>query len=327
MGPEDAQAVNCLLPGPPGKQVVRTKNGTWFALWGRTRANDRLSDLVVSFARAPEPKWEDFEHITLIGPQADDVFDDQDRTLTAGMLLEGDGRLWIVFSWNVGIFMMSLDLTDSGWPKRAGDMATWLQHSDQPYHRPTLVYSMIHDGNVHYDAYLTADGWPAVFGRYFEMAPGAGWEVVKGEFGIGHVIRKPRDDPGRREFLFPRAQSLRCTQTPDDQVHYLVQQEDDLKWQTGTLGSTGLADLPNGTVVRPLPPTCANVQSFIGPRPAGSDGASLSWSDSQRDGIKWYTAPKSFAYQSQLNGGDKTLGLLTCDNGKMHFNMVAMDAE
>ena len=327
MRPEDAQAANCLLPGPRGKQVVRTKDGTWFALWGRRRAGDRLSDLVVSFARVPEPTWDDFEHITLIAPQSNAVFDDQDRTLTAGMLLEADGRLWIVFSWNVGVFMVSLDLTDSGWPQRAGDMATWLGHSDQPYHRPTFVYGMNHDGNVLYDAYLTTDGWPAVFGRYFEMGPGAGWEVVTGEFGIGHVIRKPRQDPGHREFLFPHAQSLRCTQTSDGQVHYLVQQEAERKWQAGTLGSKELADLPDGATVCPLPSACANPQSFISQQPGDSDAAPLSWSDGERDGVKWHTAAKGFAYQSQLTSGDKTLGLLTCDNGEIHFNMVALVAE
>jgi lysophospholipase L1-like esterase len=330
--PDDAKSANVLLPGPRGKQVVRTQNGTWFVVSGRTRGQDRLADLVVSFSRAEDPDWEEFQHVTLIGPQGSAVFDDQDRTLTAGMLLEADNRLWVIFSWNVGVFALSLDLTWDDWAQSAGEMATWMGHSNQPYPRPFNIYNMNHDGNVLHDAYLTADGWPAVFGRDFKMDPDAGWEVVKGEFGIGHVIRKPGEDPGTREFLFPRAHGLHCTRTPEGTVHVRVQQEADGPWQSGTLGSPDLSEVLNGQEDYSLPPVSANPRAFIDKQPTDPQAVQLSWSDGQQDGITWQTVPRNkmgsptFAYQSRVSVGETTFALVTCDEGEFLFRQVETSA-
>ncbi|MBI4582496.1 MAG: hypothetical protein HY717_00490 [Planctomycetes bacterium] len=200
--PEDAKApppVACLLPGPPGKQIVRVEDGTWIALTGRRRGG-WITELVFSWAREERPSWSDFRHVTLIGSGPQAVFDHQDRTLTAGLLLERPGRIDVVFSWNIGVFFLSLDPTHPDWTKRAEQPGSWLEHTGEPFVRPTAILHHAKGGGLLHDAFESPGGWPAVLCSHFKMAPGAGWEVVEGEDGVALATWAPGQDAAMQFF-------------------------------------------------------------------------------------------------------------------------------
>jgi len=75
---------------------------------------------------------DDFRRLTLIGSPGDAVFDHMDRTRTSGLLMERDGRLYVMMGWNVGVFMLtcSQELITAGDEKRLRDPTTWLQHTE-----------------------------------------------------------------------------------------------------------------------------------------------------------------------------------------------------
>ena len=199
---EEAEAVPSLLPGPPHKQVVRTAGSTWFALSARRRAG-RFTDPVLSFADGgPEVAWKDFRHVTLIGPPAAAVFDYQDRELNRGILLLREGFLCPVFSWNIGVSFLRLDLNRADWAERVTNPTAWLAHTDQPFLRPTIIHSSNTGEGYLHDGYLDEEGRPAVLCSHLQMRPGAGWEVVEGEKGIAHVQWRPGPDRTVLEFPF-----------------------------------------------------------------------------------------------------------------------------
>ena len=221
--PEEAEATDCLLPGPSGKQILRTSDGTWYAISGRKR-NNRLTDLVFSYSRAEKPAWGDFRHMTLTGAREDAVFDAMDRTLTAGMLLEKEGRVYVVFSWNVGVFFVTtrqptvqLDLTKppqiqsaaaEQWEKALTQPQSWLEKSNEPFVRPTIVANCPYrDGALLFDAFLQPDGWPAVWCSERQLPPGGGFENSDGVDGIGLVTRPNQNADPIRRFVLPFAQS------------------------------------------------------------------------------------------------------------------------
>ena len=183
----------CLLPGPAGKQVVRIANGTWLVLTARTH-REQVVELVVSFTRKERPEWGDFRHVTVIGQGPNAVFDHSDRTLTAGALLEHHGQVSIVFSWNVGVFFLSLDTTQPDWPTAIECPRTWLRHTTEPFLHPTAIRQGQQDGRVLYDAMVSRGGRLAVVFKHFELAPGAGWEVVDGQEIIALATRSPNGE-------------------------------------------------------------------------------------------------------------------------------------
>ena len=348
--------VACLLPGPRGKQVLRAEGGTWLALWGRRRGGE-ISDLVFSHATKERPTWSDFTHLTLIGRKPQAVFDHQDRRITAGMLLEREGRVYVVFSWNVGVFMVSIDLNKADWAQRAADMAAWLELTDGPFPRPSIVtYYHPGDGAVLYDGFVQPNGWPAVFCTGFLMAPGAGWEVVKGQEGIWLVTRELKARDPVRQFMFPGHSCIRSVQTTDGKVHYFAQEGPGKPLHAGTVGApASTATLPAASEMF-LPYTARRPTAVIQVQPASaaddgqwlllhwgspSEPAShalrkpteteiggmipLPWSSPRGDGITWQKVPRptagqpSFAHQSNLSGGQDTMGLLIDDRGQMEF--------
>ena len=177
---EFADRLACLLPGPAGKQVVRTGDGTWLALTGR-RHGERITELIVSFTQQDRPEWDDFRHVTLIGQGPTAVFDHSERTLTAGLLLEQQGKVYVVLSSNVGVFFVSLDTTDPDWTAKIERPGTWLRHTTEPFPRPTVILNGQQDGRLLHDAFVAKDGGLAVICKHFELAPGAGWEVLEGK--------------------------------------------------------------------------------------------------------------------------------------------------
>ncbi|MFN0051309.1 MAG: SGNH/GDSL hydrolase family protein, partial [Planctomycetales bacterium] len=183
----------CLLPGPAGKQVVRSADGTWLVLTAR-RQRERVVELVVSFTRTERPGWDDFRHVTVIGQGPNAVFDHTDRTLTAGALLERHGHVFIVLSWNVGIFFLSLDTTQREWAAVIDQPQTWLHHTKEPFLRPTAIVQGQQDGRVLYDALVIRGDRLAIVFKHFEMAPGAGWEVINGQEIIALATRSPNGD-------------------------------------------------------------------------------------------------------------------------------------
>lgn len=183
----------CLLPGPAGKQVVRSADGTWLVLTAR-RYRERVVELVFSFSRKERPEWDDFRHVTLIGQGPSAVFDHSDRTLTAGALLKHQGQVFIVLSWNVGIFFLSLDTTENDWPATIERPRTWLRHTSEPFLRPTAIVQGQQDGRVLYDAMMGRGGGLAVVFKHFEMDPRAGWEVVEGQEVMALSTRSPNGE-------------------------------------------------------------------------------------------------------------------------------------
>jgi|GEM_PF-2448486 len=206
----EADLKPCLLPGPAGKQVVRTADGKWLTLTARQHGG-RVVELVVSFTRAERPDWDDFQHITLIGRGAHAVFDHSDRTLTGGALLEHSGRIYIVFSWNVGVFFLSLDATKADWTAALHRPQTWLRHTTEPFLRPTAIVHGQQDGRVMYDALVTRGGGLAAVIKHFELSPGAGWEKVEGQETLALAARLPDGATSLqplRQFRNPQATHL-----------------------------------------------------------------------------------------------------------------------
>ncbi len=251
--PEEAESTASLVPGPPGKQILRTADGTWYAISGRRR-NQQLTDLVFSFSRAERPTWQDFRHITLVGTREDAVFDAMDRTITAGMLLEKDGKVYVVFSWNVGVFLVTtrqptvqLDLTRPPqvqsvaarqWEQDLVKPGSWLEYQSLPMVRPVSVANSSHrDGALLFDAYLQSDGWPAVLCSGRELFPGGGWENTDGIDGIFLIETVAGQKDPVRKMLFPEFQLARCAPEVKGGVYFAAQQTKAAPLQVGVVGS------------------------------------------------------------------------------------------
>lgn len=353
--PETATA--CLLPGPRGKQILRTSDGMWIALSGR-RWGGRLSDLVFSFSGKERPNWEDFQHVTLIGQETDAVFDHQHRTLTGGMLLEQLGRVFVVFSWNSGSFFVSIDLKNDAWADRVTEMAAWQEfRHDGPFLRPTLIvnspssYSSDNGGQgLIYDGFLEPDGSPAVFSPRLVMAPGAGSEDVRGDRGIG-LAKQDRFD---EKFLLVNHHHIGSLQTPDGKVYYVAQEKPNGTIDVGTWGQPTVTTT-NGSVAEMIVPSQSTQATAVfrlqskNNEPAewkllqwrtGSAVVKsiqtapgeipLPWSDGIRDGLCLQrvatdkAGQPQFAYQSKVNQTAMELGLLTLQSGRIGFSLVPL---
>lgn len=178
-GPEPTEPETpCLLPGPANKQIAHAGD-TWFTVTGR-RHGSRITDLDFSWSEKPDATWSDFSHVTLIGAGRDAVFDDEDRTITGAVLFEDAGRLYVVFSWNVGVYFVALDVSQPGWADRLANPDTWLEHTDEPFRRPTILLTRQQDGGRLLDASPSPSGWPTIVCAHFQLAASAGWEVVEG---------------------------------------------------------------------------------------------------------------------------------------------------
>ncbi len=239
--PEEDAAIRCLIPGPPGKQVLRTENGTWCCVTAHKR-NSRITDLVLSYSRSKRPRWDEFRHITLVGARDDAVFDAMDRTLTGAMLLERQGRLHVVFSWNVGVFMLTIPQPPedtsalSKWQSEVATPAAWLTHQAEPFMRPTIVANAVFSqpSNL-YDGYLQSNDWPAVLCSGRKLDEGSGFEVLDGKEGVVWITRPNRAGDEVREMLVPGGQVARCYQATDDEVYYAAQCAPGSPIQLGTL--------------------------------------------------------------------------------------------
>jgi len=224
----------CLLPGPGGKQVVRTANGTWFALSG-WRLGKRISDLVLSHSSAQEPTWSDFSHVTLIGSEAAALFADDDKEITAAMLLEREATLFVVFSWNTGVFYLSLNVSAPEWTERIGTAAAWRDFSIDPFRRPAPIINNQLGNGLLFDSYLLETGTPVVLCRDRKKAPGAGWEVLDGEDGISLV--SGTGDSRQVDFKFPSCEFARCSLSPTGDLRFVAQTTWDAPIQVGNAGS------------------------------------------------------------------------------------------
>jgi hypothetical protein len=332
--------------------VLRTADGTWFALTGRRRGG-RLTDLVFSFTRKDRPRWQDFEHVTLTGRCADAVFDHEDRTLTGGLLLEGGGRVCVVFGWNVGVFFVRLDVTRPGWARWVRDPTAWLDLADNLNLRPTSVASTYREGTVLHDAYLPGNGWPAVLCSDLKLAPGAGFEVVEGEEAILHIHRRPGAAESTREYPFPSFRATRCLQTPDGKVLYAAQKTAGGPLQLGTFDPPAGIQTRRGVDYFLLPAAAASPFAVARPAapgdslwlrvhwdadkgetltpltspPALAQAVPLPWSDTKRDGVCWVAvetdpvAGPAFAYQAKPSVGANELGLLVDRKGLISFSL------
>lgn len=259
---EEEQATACLLPGPPGKQVLRTAGGMWFAVSGRNR-NGGLTDLVLSYSRAKQPEWSSFRHVTLVGPSPNTVFDAMDRTLTAGLLLNKAGRIYVVFSWNVGVFMFTLreprqeaPSAFEEWEASLARPEAWLRHQDQPFVRPTVVANSVYrEGGLLHDAYLQGDGWPAVLCSDRKLPPGGGFEVTDGVDGISWITRRPGAVDSDRKFIHTGVEVARCMASPDATVFYAAQKQPGGPLTLGILGDSRAAVVADGDATQFMLPS------------------------------------------------------------------------
>jgi acyl-CoA thioesterase I len=179
-------ATPCLLPGPSGKQVLLTPDRTWFTVSGRKRG-ERISDLVLSYSSAEQPAWGEFAHVTLIGPDEHALLPDDDREITAAALLEGDSTLFVVFSWNTGVYLLAFDRSQPDWQERINTIAAWKDLDADPFPRPTPILNSQLGNGLLLDAFLADAGTPVVLCRDRQFAQGAGWEVLDGTDGISMV--------------------------------------------------------------------------------------------------------------------------------------------
>jgi len=193
-------ATSCLLPGPSGKQVLRTKDGTWLAVSGRRRG-ERISELVLSYSSAGQPAWSDFTQVTLIGPGEHAVLPDDEREITAAALLEGDSSLCVVFSWNTGVYCLSFDRSPPDWQTRIKTAAAWKDLGADPFPRPIPILNSQLGNGLLVDAFLCDTGTPVVLCRDRKFAPGAGWEVLDGTDGLSLV--SGTGDARTVQFLLP----------------------------------------------------------------------------------------------------------------------------
>jgi lysophospholipase L1-like esterase len=350
--PESPAPRPCLLPGPAGKQILRTAEGVWIALSGRRRGAT-LTDLVVSFTRAERPHWSDFRHVMLIGTDPDAVFDFQDRTITAGLLLQQQDRLYVVFSWNVGVFYVALNLAQPDWEQRVEESRAWLEQAEEPYVRPIIISKMDKDGNVLQDAFPQPGSHPGVFCSDFAMAPGAGFEVVEGEAGIALILKSSSGNSPAQKTFFPGLYAAYCVQTVAGETFSLTEQREDGPLQLGRVGDAaemqiegaGRNCLVPAVSVQPLAVVRAVPDASESDRwlrlAWGADGKPawqevkkpvegsqrkipLPWSDGGRNGISWQEVPATFAYQSHLNAGGNSLGMLVEEDGDLQFQVCPL---
>lgn len=87
------------------------------------------------------------------------------------------------------MFFVSLDVTRPGWSEHLEKPAAWLAHTSEPFHRPTVLLNRQRDGGRLVDGFAAPGGWPTVVCAHFQMAAGAGWEVVEGEERLALVTR------------------------------------------------------------------------------------------------------------------------------------------
>jgi lysophospholipase L1-like esterase len=339
----EGEAISGILPGPPGKQILRTGDGTWMTLSCRRR-NERRTELVLSFAKEQRPHWNNFQHVTLVGSGKDAVFDAHDRTLTAGLLLERKGIVSVVFSWNVGTFYVTLDTNGADWTNRVRQPGTWLAHTQDPFVRPTILTSASRDGAILHDGVLQTDGRPAVLCTDLKLAAGAGYEIVEGEEGIA-LFTGEQGVASR----FPSFHAVQCLQSSDSRIHFLAQQRRGGPWQIGMLGSSQVETsqqagtecfVPAGAsafraMVRDgsgsgvwmlLARDSNGILSSTELKPPGAAAVGrfnpLPWTDGAREGIHWFEVPlgqPAFAFQSRVPAGTREVGLLVDRRGRLEF--------
>ena len=322
--PDAGTPVAGLLPGPAGRHVLRTEDGTWYALIGRN-VEGRIRDLVLSRSFAEQPRWSDFEHLTLIGSPQHAVFDHMDRTLTSGMLIERDGRIHILFGWRVGVFMLTIkherpanDAEHSRLEQAWQDPYTWLEHIDEPYVRPTNIISAhMRPHGILYDAFVQENGWPQVLCLYVKRGPGAGNEVIRGDDMIAMATRTATVDSLSFKFVAPPSALARFVEAADGRRDLVVQPRSPGPIQWGPPG-VGPSDTTEETydrvivsaigrhrlaVARQLPRSPMEAPQWVqlnrgdagtiqvSPLPVPDKPGTwipLPWSDGQREGICWH---------------------------------------
>lgn len=357
--PEEAAATACLVPGPPGKQVLRTSAGDCVALSGRQR-NGRLVDLVFSYTRKSQPTWEDFDHVSLIGRGAEAVFDNMDRILTAALLLEQENRVWVVFSWNIGVYAVSVDLEQAGQPTRLREPGAWLEKSDSQFVRPVALANSLTGAGLLHDAYLQPDGQPAVFYAARNLASTAGWEVNEGLDGIAILTSPPpgSNDDGY-DFRFPEYHAATCVLVGGETPVWTAQKTAGELTVLGEIGSQKSVSPKLAIADLILPEICApsglfGVVAYAAERGekwavvewqdavvfrdiappenrSSNNMVPLPWSDGTKNGVCWVesshggAARRPPAYGSRLAPDAHAIGVLSAVEQQLKFTFVGID--
>jgi hypothetical protein len=224
----------CLLPGPAGKQVVRSADGRWFALSGRRRG-ERISDLVLSYSSVPQPAWSDFSHVTLIGPDAEALFADDDKDITAALLSERESMLFVVFSWNSGVFSLRFDLSAPDLDRRIGSAEQWRNFDADPFRRPEPIINSQLGNGLLFDAVADKSGC-AVLCRDRMKAKGAGFEVLDGEDGVSFVMPRRGESQIQANF-YPGIGTCCATLASNGDYFVALQQSSSGTIEIGQFGS------------------------------------------------------------------------------------------
>lgn len=351
----------CLAPGPRGKQIVRTSDGTWYVLSAR-RTNDRIVELVVSVSRKNEPTWDDFEHITLIGIDDEAVFDFINRDLNGAMIFEEDSMVQIVLSWNIGTAALRLkhstyqpDLTVP-WTARLREPRSWLEGAPSPHLRPiNLKYDQVGNGQVH-DAIPDGKGGYHLLANDFLFAPHSGFEVLDGEPGLSLSHWHPSlkmDSATRKHFykdgvigaFISTDGDLRCVVQNDAKKNVTVHQGDRIiethHMMLEEIWSAGMKD-HIVAVGAPVDRHDAWREWFVdGEYAHATDVARivkaqipLLWSRGGEYGSLWVEAKGDGArenhvlvYESTLRPGAKNIGILHSTDGGFEFEVKPIVSE
>ena len=155
--------VECLVSGPPDKQMLRIGPTTWVTLTGRRRGAE-VTDLVLSVAEKANPTWHDFRHVTLVGTEPDAVFPWGERNINSAMLLRSGQRIFILFSHVVRRSLLVLDCSREGWSKRLHERSTYQSLSASNVPLPEAVGGSYSNDTEFVDGYVD-NGYPAFFYR------------------------------------------------------------------------------------------------------------------------------------------------------------------
>ena len=174
ISPENEKSAACLLRGPGGAQILRTRDSDWLLLTGRRRGGV-TSDLVLSVCEnKAEPVWSDFTHYTIVGPRTDAAYPWAEREINSGMLLADSERLYIAFSQTVRTSLLTIDTSQPGWLRRLGQRSTYHAIISPELPLPQGMRGSPQEDCEILDGYVDVTGYPAFLVRDYVHGNGSG---------------------------------------------------------------------------------------------------------------------------------------------------------
>jgi len=170
-----SEPVSCTLPGPADKQVLRIGSSTWIALTGRRRGSE-ITDVVLSVAHARLPAWNDFRHVTLVGPERTAVFPWGEPTINSALLLQSDHRLFILFSHTVRRSALVIDIERPDWIDDLAERHTYKTTDGPDVSLPQSLGGSYQEDTEFLDGWVAGD---ALGYLYRDLVPGGNSGVIE----------------------------------------------------------------------------------------------------------------------------------------------------